>query len=115
MLTDTKWLLATAYLAANLVCVIAYAPQIWRVLRDARARRETVLVMWWTWTLGGLTEWLYATSSGDNLAWQVIAIGHTLACLSVALLGSMERMRQWWHEGTPVPPTVFLATHKKTD
>jgi hypothetical protein len=89
-------LLALAYVAANVCCVIAYIPQIRHVWCHAEARRQVILATWWMWTFGGLTEWAYAASLPHTLWWQLIAAMHALASGVVAVLGSTERLKHWW-------------------
>jgi len=88
-------LLGSAYFLANALCMVAYLPQIWHVWRCAQARLQIVLATWWAWTLGGLTEWAYATWVAHQGVWIIMAAAHTLACGIVAILATRERWRAW--------------------
>lgn len=92
--TSIAVILGGLYLITNLICLAAYLPQIRRVWNSAEARAEVVLVMWWVWTWGGLTEWAYAVWVADSLTWQAVAVCHTVACLAVAVPASLERLRR---------------------
>jgi hypothetical protein len=98
-------LLGGAYLLANAVCMAAYLPQIWHVWQSPDARRQVVLSTWWAWTLGGVTEWLYAGLVAEQTVWTVMAAAHTLACGIVALLGTHAR----WRSGFRERPTGVIA------
>lgn len=88
------WLLAGLYLITNALCMAAYVPQIVKVWKHRRAREEVVLITWWVWAFGGLTEWAYAAAIAHSITWQVVAVCHTLACLLVAVLATLERVRR---------------------
>lgn len=88
-------MLGAAYLVANVLGLSAYLPQIWHVYRRRQARLDVVLCTWWMWSLGGISEWLYAIGVAHESLWGGVAALHALACSAVAVLASWERWRVW--------------------
>ncbi len=101
-------LLGGLYLFANLPCIAAYVPQIIRMRRNEQARLNTSVLMWWTWTLGGITELLYAGMVAHQVVWETVAASHVLACAVVAVISTQARIanatRRCEHEAVSTIP-----------
>ena len=89
---DISFIIAFLYVLFNTLCLVAYIPQVIKMLRDKHARRTAALSMWGIWTMGGAIELLYAFDIG-NTPWMSMAVGHLLACglvFSIGLYGKAE-------------------------
>lgn len=87
-----SFFIAFLYISFNALCLLAYAPQLFRMLKEKNARQYTSLSMWGIWALGGFIEFLYAYDIGNG-PWMWMALGHFVACFivfSLALWGRME-------------------------
>lgn len=78
------------YLAANLLGLAAYGPQLTRLFRSPRMRRSLVPLTWWCWTACAATEVAYATTI-EGWPIVIVAAGHLLACAAIAVLASCSR------------------------
>lgn len=101
--------LASAYVVFNGACLIAYFPQVLKLIQSSQARCDVVLTMWITWTFGAAIELLYAMDIG-NAPWMWMAAGHLVACVVIASLGiwgqAHKRLTRFY---------ASQATHPKTE
>lgn len=86
-------LIVVLYVASNLACMAAYGPQIVRLWKSEEARSHVPVSTWWVWSLGGLTEGLYAIRLEDGMALFFMALCHTAACGWIAGIASLHQWR----------------------
>ena len=95
-LFDYSFIVAFLFVAFNSLCLIAYLPQVIKMLKEQQARQSVCLTMWGTWCLGAGIEFLYAVDI-SNTPWMLMALGHFVACLivlSIGLYGMREKKKE---------------------
>lgn len=85
-------LLTTLFVGTVAMSLSAYIPQVWGTLRSAVARRGTVLLTWWIWTVGAVIESMYMFFIAHDVLLVGIALVHLIACGIVAVAATLERL-----------------------
>lgn len=83
--------LAVLYVAANALSLVAYLPQLYKLLKQPSARVGLSLLTWGWWTVGALIELIYASDAVHDTHWATVAWFHLVACGSAFVLGVVEQ------------------------
>jgi hypothetical protein len=89
-MSDNDWI-TLAFASSNVLRLLSYAPQIWRVARDRGGAQAISCLTWNLWIAANASTALYAWTQLHDPMLTVMHIGNAVCCASVVLLTLAKR------------------------
>lgn len=86
--------IALAFALTNVLRLVSYAPQIWRVARDRSGAQAISCLTWNLWIAANATTALYAWTHLHDLLLTLVNAGNAVCCASVVLITLAKRSSQ---------------------